>query len=659
MLSKYYPSFDNACIKINVAITSLLTTALNFALFLGIIFLATSHHQLQAQPMWQTSIATPSLIEKLAPIKVLADSDQKAAIKQLNALKPDLINYPVVEQLEYYHLLAETYNLIGQYRLTQATAEQALILASSLISPSITIAKLSYDLGFALESLGNLNKALEQYFSGLEVAESLEDQKEVANGLINIGAIYYQSNRLSDAIVTINEAAVIAETLTDQELKGYVYSELGILYGNLGEAEQASEYYQTSYQQYMAAGKPLLAVNNLRNIAIGYWGQGEHEQAIEAYQRLLKELEPLNSVEMLFSGYIGLARVYAHESMKSYDLAFEYLAKTEQLLSKVEHHALRLEFLIDKAQILKEMGRYDQALQVIDEGLTLFHSKVIKAEPLNEAALLVQRSETYRLTGQYKKAYDTYQRVYDLNMESMENSKTEAVAELRLQYESRRADIERNLLENKNKLESNELAESQQSAESKQRYIYLAGVVALIFGFLLQQLIKSQRQLLTASRVDALTNALNRRRFTELAHRELAKAKRQKSSVALLLIDCDHFKAINDNYGHGLGDDALKIISDLGQRLFSKPMVFARFGGEEFIALIPQCDVMQAQELAERFRSAIAKQPWNSERKYQLSVSIGVTTTQKVQSYQFEKLFEQVDQLLYQAKKEGRNQVCV
>ena len=216
------------------------------------------------------SITSASLITQLTPIKALSDSEPARAIEQLQTLKPSLTQHPLIEQLEYYHLLAEVYSLQGKHRLARATAEQALILASSLISPRIIIAQLAYDLGYALETLGKPEQAMEQYLSGLEVAESLEDQKEIATGLINIGAIYYQTGKLSEAIVAINDAATIAERLSDLELKGLVYSELGILYGNLKKGEQSREYYQSSYQYYMAAKKPLLAINNLRNIANSY-----------------------------------------------------------------------------------------------------------------------------------------------------------------------------------------------------------------------------------------------------------------------------------------------------------------------------------------------------------------------------------------------------
>ncbi|NMP32273.1 GGDEF domain-containing protein [Thalassotalea sp. M1531] len=607
----------------------------------------------------ETNNRVLNFVEQLEDIRTLSDSDQKSAIEKLKLIKPSLNEFPLNQQLEYYHLLAETHSLLGQHRLARSTAEQALVLASGLISPRIVIAKLAYDLGYSLESLGHLDLALEQYLSGLDVAESLEEQKEIAVGLINVGAIYYQTAKLSEAIITINEALTIAENLSDKELKGLVYSELGILYGSLGEPEKSIEFYKNSYRYYTEADKPLLAINNLRNIASSYRGQGKTDQAIASYNRLLDALEGINHVEMEFSAHVGLATIYADEETKQYDLAIEHLTKTEQLLSQVEHHFLPFRFLIDKAVVYKEMKRYEETLAIVEEALNLFHSKQFKVTPMNEAVLLVLRSETYRLMGRYKEAYDTYLRVYDLNMEDMQNSQTQSVAELRLQYESRRADIENSLLANKSKLESIALDEARENSENKQNYIYYISIIVVIFAILLNVLRKSQRQLLKVSRTDALTQLINRRRFIELANRELVKAKKQKESVALLVIDCDLFKTINDNYGHATGDNALKLLTRLGQQHFAKPEIFGRYGGEEFMVLLPGTTREQAIEKAQHYRKAVSALSWNDENEHLLSVSIGVVTTTDANSYNFEELFELADSLLYQAKEKGRNQVCV
>ena len=609
---------------------------------------------------------TNSLVEQLVSIERLSDTEPASAIYQLENLKPSLTKYPLTEQLEYYHLLSEIYSLQGQHRLSRATAEKGLILASSLISPRIIIAQLAYDLGYALENLGKPEQAMEQYLAGLEVAESLEDQKEIATGLINIGAIYYQTEKLSEAIIAINDAATIAERLSDLELKGLVYAELGILYGSLNKGEKSRAYFQSSYGYYMQAKKPILAINNLRNIALSFAESGDTDQAIAAYHRLLHELAPLNDTEMLFSGHIGLAGIYAIQEIKQHDLALKHLAITELLIADVEHHYQPFQFLVNKSNILKEMGQYEQALKTIDKAFELFHSDDINAPPMDEAILLVLRSETYRLMGKYRKAYDTYQRVYELNMAQVENSTVQAEAELRLQYESQRVDIEKSLLESRHRLESLALEDIKATAQYKQTYIYVTAVLALVFAVLLNNVMKGQKQLLRASRTDVLTKVLNRGRFIELSVRHLKRAKKCKEPISLMMIDCDFFKTINAEYGHRVGDEALILIGEIGQAVFEQPNVFARYGGEEFVVLLPNHNLASAKVQAEKFRQAVAdtvieENPRLGIKKgieTELTVSIGVTSTETVQSYKLRDLFDHVDNSLHHTKHQGRERIC-
>ncbi|REL34651.1 tetratricopeptide repeat-containing diguanylate cyclase [Thalassotalea euphylliae] len=641
-------------IATGLALASLSTSS--FALTLSLAFAPWNTQS--ADAFEQVSNANISLLEQLAPIRRLSDTEQAKAVHQLQLLKPSLTQYPLNEQLEYYHVLAEVYSLQGQHRLARATAEQGLILASSLISPRIIIAQLAYDLGYALETLGKPEQAMEQYLAGLEVAESLDDQKEIAKGLINIGAIYYQTDKLSEAIIAINDAATIAERLSDLELKGLVYSELGILYDNLKKGEQSREYYQSSYRYYMQAEKPLLAINNLRNIAVSYSRDGDTDQAIKTYLRLLNELAPLNNTEMLFSGHVGLANIYVNKEIKQYDLALEHLAITELLLADVEHHYLPFQFLINKSNILKEMGQYEQALSTIDEAFKLFYSDNINAAPMDEAALLVLRSETYRLMGEFQKAYNTYHRVYELNMAHLESSTAQAEAELRLQYESQRVDIEKSLLESRHRLESLALEDVKETAYYKQLYIYVAALLAIVFAILLNNLMKGQKQLVNASRTDVLTKVLNRSRFIELALKGLKRAKKRREPVAFMLIDCDFFKTINAQYGHRVGDEALILIGQIGQTVFERPNIFARYGGEEFVVLLPGVNLTAAKELAERFRQAVVDANPKLSVETELTVSIGVSTTEAVNSYKLRDLFDYVDNSLHHTKHQGRERIC-
>ncbi|MCG8453498.1 MAG: GGDEF domain-containing protein [Spirochaetales bacterium] len=156
---------------------------------------------------------------------------------------------------------------------------------------------------------------------------------------------------------------------------------------------------------------------------------------------------------------------------------------------------------------------------------------------------------------------------------------------------------------------------------------------------------------------DQLTGAFNRRAYDKMIEDEMARFKRYGTCFSLLLIDADHFKRVNDNYGHAAGDKCLKEIIHRTLPLLRKNDMLARYGGEEFAVIMPGTDINGAVEAAEKIRKNIEKISFiYKQQKVQITVSIGVT--QAMEGDQTSKdLFERADVGVYQAKEQGRNKV--
>lgn len=156
---------------------------------------------------------------------------------------------------------------------------------------------------------------------------------------------------------------------------------------------------------------------------------------------------------------------------------------------------------------------------------------------------------------------------------------------------------------------------------------------------------------------DPLTGLVNRRRLMELADEALARADRFGRKVSLLLIDADHFKRVNDTYGHAVGDVVLRHVSNLLRREARRVDVVARLGGEEFVLLADETDVAGAAILAERIRARIGSETIRgSFGEISVTVSVG-TSTWPENAQSKEQLLERADQALYEAKRAGRNRV--
>jgi diguanylate cyclase (GGDEF)-like protein len=161
------------------------------------------------------------------------------------------------------------------------------------------------------------------------------------------------------------------------------------------------------------------------------------------------------------------------------------------------------------------------------------------------------------------------------------------------------------------------------------------------------------------SRTDELTGVYNRRRLFDLAEKMLSLARRQGFPVAVLMIDLDHFKKINDQYGHLAGDDVLREVAARIQSEIRDTDVFGRFGGEEFALAAPDLPAEETSAYAERLRRAVSRTPVSAQgQPVDVTISIGATNSQ-YGGLDLEKLLHQADMAMYQAKRRGRNQVCL
>lgn len=164
--------------------------------------------------------------------------------------------------------------------------------------------------------------------------------------------------------------------------------------------------------------------------------------------------------------------------------------------------------------------------------------------------------------------------------------------------------------------------------------------------------------------IDPLTGIPNRRQFMETLEREYQRALREDSALSVLMIDVDHFKAYNDHYGHGTGDDCLREVAlALLRGLFRPGDQIARYGGEEFVAVLPRTDREAAALLAERLSQCVLdlQRPHaRSSTSDRVTVSIGgATTSLHAEARSLEALLSRADQMLYRAKEGGRNRSLV
>lgn len=171
------------------------------------------------------------------------------------------------------------------------------------------------------------------------------------------------------------------------------------------------------------------------------------------------------------------------------------------------------------------------------------------------------------------------------------------------------------------------------------------------------ELLQAQESLRFHAEHDSLTGVLNRRAIRDVLRRELARCRRENQTLGVMLADVDHFKRINDHYGHGAGDAVLlTVVQRISATLRPYDLV-GRYGGEEFLIVAPGCDLELTQKLAERIRSAVGDVSIDlGSEKVKVTLSIGITLGTLDSDPEF--LVAAADSGMYQAKRQGRNRVA-
>ena len=170
---------------------------------------------------------------------------------------------------------------------------------------------------------------------------------------------------------------------------------------------------------------------------------------------------------------------------------------------------------------------------------------------------------------------------------------------------------------------------------------------------------KMERQLANMALFDSLTGALSRAAYLQHAEKEFKRSKRYNRPLSTIMIDIDHFKKINDQYGHAAGDHVLQIFVEAIEEEIRGPDAIGRIGGEEFALLMPDTPLKAAAHLAERVRQRITKYPYIAGKMLiEVTASLGVAVMEE-EDANYKAMLQRADEALYTAKHSGRNRVTM
>ncbi len=346
--------------------------------------------------------------------------------------------------------------------------------------------------------------------------------------------------------------------------------------------------------------------------------------------------------------------------------------KVERLLSqltlvKLPHNAAEQYLLLVAQALTKErsMDKLVDSEEISDEVITLLETadkltNNISEQQLSRPEFLQLHlilADHYAKRGKFDLAYLEKKSYLKKYYTYRKNKRLNMIASLKQSFAIEDKKASNVLLESQNNLKIRSVKDVEEQKVTQRNNFILISSAAIIFVLLFFRQLRIRNRLIRLTRTDALTGLANRSALFEHGERMVASFTEQPTEFSVLLLDLDHFKKINDNFGHQVGDNILIKVAELVMETMRSRDVFARLGGEEFVALLPFADNNKAKAIAMRINEKLAQHDFTSLIvQCKITASIGVATMEN-NEMSFEDLLHCADLAMYQAKEQGRNTV--
>ena len=273
------------------------------------------------------------------------------------------------------------------------------------------------------------------------------------------------------------------------------------------------------------------------------------------------------------------------------------------------------------------------------------------------AMLYQSRARSHHALGDADAAYADLERYIDAHGRITAAERSQQARLLREQFDRDRRDLENSRLANETALRERQVAALLEARRWQWTAMGLGGLLVLVLAALVVRQLARMRRLRELAATDPLTGVANRRSIERLGEEAMAAARATGEGLCVLILDIDHFKPVNDRYGHLTGDRALARVAGACSAALRQFDQLGRIGGEEFMVLLPRTRMAQARQVAERMRAAVeALEFADIDPGLRLSVSIGVAEL-RAGDQDLQALCARADAALYAAKDGGRNRM--
>lgn len=510
-----------------------------------------------------------------------------------------------------------------------------------------------------LQLSGDMDGAMEGYNLSVKRAYEHEDLKLIADSRSIRGALYSYIGDFSAALDDLVTAQDLYESLNLSGWANINLADVATSFRRYGDPQSAIRYYTKLKALYLKNNNQEQAMYVNSDIGLALDELGEHQQAVDNFLVSYQYFKEHQQEKVAATMATNIA--YSLIKLNRLTEAEKYLIEADTVINEkdlTDYSFMKL-FMAD---IKFQQARYKEALTELELGEKAFRT-LQNNRGLTQ--LLQLKSNIYVAMNDLSAAYGALQEFVTLTKKVDGNSLSHHTTELKVKFDTSRIESEnQRLIENQN-LKEQELALLEKNKSLQHIILLLAGFILTIVSIFAYKQVHRNRQLQVIALTDYLTKLPNRRHIYAQAAKYFQQALKHQSPFSVIIFDADHFKKINDNFGHELGDRALMTIANAGRALSGNKDLVGRIGGEEFLILLPNTDATGALALAHQLQNHIScLSAQNLPAELKLTVSAGVATLEPqnntedaYQDKDFATLLKRADNALYEAKNAGRN--CV
>ncbi len=485
----------------------------------------------------------------------------------------------------------------------------------------------------------------------LEKAMLLEDSVLAANIFLDVGIVQYNNGFYSDAIKTLKMSYDRANLSGFIKNESKLFSALGNVNGDLGNIQTAIKHLERAIKSAKAEEDNFQVSIILYNLGNVYFKDQQYKKAQTYILQALAVSEKLKDTAGIAWAKNLLGDI--HVEFKEWQLAIDYYADAAPVFAEKGNVEKQIETLLSQAYCLLQLKQFDQS-----------YAKLVESKPL------VQQIDEYHISmsyndsllwleharGNYETAFNLLLENYDLSFDMFNDEKRMEVEKYRVEFDAEIKDKENQALAIENELKTTKIKQ-----QETQRLVWLLVTLMVVTLlclaiFLLYIQTRNRNYFKSIALIDDLTKAPNRRAILEQLDQRFSESKRTGKPLFVGLLDLDHFKDVNDKHGHKVGDEVLKIFSDVCKSSLREYDTFGRYGGEEWLIIFAELEPSTISNIFDRISSNM--QVLIAERLplvKEVTFSMGVACFDEARDKHADSIVNRADKRLYMAKSQGRN----